>query len=1656
MADADNTANPTLPPDPGGGIGRRNERRARNKHRNSAPDTTKFKGKNEQLKGFVYDVTTENPTESFQRTTSEIAEYVARTLEDAGEYRLALAELKLPPVKEAVVPTDPTDIIAIEKWRMDHRDYLKKMENRKKNQGRVFPIILGQCSAAMRDQLESDPMWEGINNSTDVIGLLQLIQANSNVKQPRRARTHQLIDAQKEFLTFTQGSLSVPSYFKSFKDRLDQLERMSGPVGQELTRVDLYLKEVLKIPEGFSAATVEQVNTARDVSRSNYISTCFLFNADEVRYGELLRRVENDHVLHGTPYPATLTEAYNVLINYVPSRRNDRTSSTPTFLQTTDGQGVQGRGRGGRGGRGGRDGRGREQGDRDARTNDDDTESVTSTNSGKRSKSNVTAYPTPTSTSVSLHQVADKPIPKQWIILDSASSIDLFVNPELLTGIQRAVEPMQIISNAGSVNIRLTGSLEGYPETVWYHPQGAANVLSLRNVTKHFRVTLDSQRNNCLYVHVGHGIKIPFQQSTSGLYYYEMTQDTKNGFSFLTTVTEKKAAYTQRGIQQAQLARRVQDIIMHPSSRRYMDIVSKNFIRNCPIERRHIQAADDIYGPNVGALRGKTPRQVTEHVTANVDPVPPEILALHRDIVLAIDIMFINKIAFLITISRGLRIGSIHALDNRQVPTIRDSLRAVLQRYQRRGFRIQTILADDEFQPVAALMSEYAFNLCGADEHVPDVERYIRTTKDTIRSRYNELPFEYIPRSVLIRLAENAIFWQNAFPHEDSVSPDYSPRYLIEGRNIDYTKHVRLPFGAYVQTHEIHDNTMTPRTISAICLGPSGNEQGTHYFLSLVTGRVISRPNFTELPMPDDVIRSVSELGRQQLMPRSLTFGNRYGQELTDEPSDVDDAHDSDYDYSAAADDETSYLSSSSSHSDHDSDPDDSDDDSSLAAPECPPVTATGVTHINSDTDDNSDSDTDDGEEMHGNGEEIHGNATETGDIPGVGPMESGDIPGVGPTPEGITGVKPEGMNLRPRRAKGDPTHLMGRGFEDEFIFLTAQMSAKKGLQILGRPGADAIIAELQQVHYRKVVKPVLGKNLTTDQKRAALHYLMFLKQKRCGRIKARGCADGRKQRMWKTKEETSSPTVRTESVFISAIIDAMERRAVITCDIPGAFMQADIDELIHVKFEGEIAELLVKVDPKLYSPYVVTEHGKKVIYVQLQKALYGTLQAALLFWKELSQYLTGTLGFKINPYDTCVANKIIDGKQCTVLWHVDDLKISHVDPNVLEDILDKLNQRFGKEQPLTVTRGTVHDYLGMKIDYSTDGKAIITMIDYIDNMLDEMPEDMQGSATSPAASYLFDVNPKAIPLDRSTSDFFHATVAKLLYLGKRARPDLLTAIAFLSTRVSKPDVDDYGKLRRCMRYLRSTRTLPLVLEGSQLGKVSWWVDASYAVHPDMRSHTGAIMTMGGGTVSSMSTRQKINTRSSTEAELVGVDDAMSGIVWTRNFLMAQGVHVSDNVVYQDNMSAILLEKNGQASCGKRTRHINIRYFFIKDRVAKQELRIEYCPTEDMLSDLLTKPLQGSQFRKLRDRVLNIHHNDATTFTSPAPQECVETSSPQDDTTDSIKSGDACLPFNEYDEIGRNGDVAEGEWFEVKNKKRRNKRKSETEKSHTLSQIQVD
>ena len=151
---------------------------------------------------------------------------------------------------------------------------------------------------------------------------------------------------------------------------------------------------------------------------------------------------------------------------------------------------------------------------------------------------------------------------------------------------------------------------------------------------------------------------------------------------------------------------------------------------------------------------------------------------------------------------------------------------------------------------------------------------------------------------------------------------------------------------------------------------------------------------------------------------------------------------------------------------------------------------------------------------------------------------------------------------------------------------------------------------------------------------------------------------------------------------------------------------------------------------------------------------------------------------------------------------------------------------------------------------------------------------------------------------------------------------------------------------------------------------LKWYVDASFGTHPDFKSHTGAMMTFGSGAVQSLSRKQKLNTRSSTEAKLVAADDASTLILWTQLFLEAQGYDIEKNILYQDNKATILLETNGKQSLTKRTRALNIRYFFIADQVEKGRLTVEYCPTGSMVANFFSKALQGQLFRNLKGIIM--------------------------------------------------------------------------------------
>jgi hypothetical protein len=177
----------------------------------------------------------------------------------------------------------------------------------------------------------------------------------------------------------------------------------------------------------------------------------------------------------------------------------------------------------------------------------------------------------------------------------------------------------------------------------------------------------------------------------------------------------------------------------------------------------------------------------------------------------------------------------------------------------------------------------------------------------------------------------------------------------------------------------------------------------------------------------------------------------------------------------------------------------------------------------------------------------------------------------------------------------------------------------------------------------------------------------------------------------------------------------------------------------------------------------------------------------------------------------------------------------------------------------------------------------------------------------------------------------------------------------------------------RVLGFLQGTIDDILTLEADDTNTLTWYINAVFAVHSDMKSHTGAVFTMGKGAIFRSSTKQKLNSCSSTESEIIDVDNKISKVLWMKRFLEWQGFAVKLNIIYQDNTSCMKLEENGIASLGKRTQHFDIKYFCVTDLVGRNEVNIEYCSTNEMLADYMTKPMVGSKFKLFRDLIMNLH-----------------------------------------------------------------------------------
>lgn len=367
-------------------------------------------------------------------------------------------------------------------------------------------------------------------------------------------------------------------------------------------------------------------------------------------------------------------------------------------------------------------------------------------------------------------------------------------------------------------------------------------------------------------------------------------------------------------------------------------------------------------------------------------------------------------------------------------------------------------------------------------------------------------------------------------------------------------------------------------------------------------------------------------------------------------------------------------------------------------------------------------------------------------------------------------------------------------------------------------------------------------------------------------------------------------------NVFIEAAIAHKKKLVVISLDIGSAYLNAKIKELVIMRIGKDFTKILCKVFPK-YIPYV-DENG--CLYVELKKALYGCLESAQLWYEELKKKLL-SFGFETNPYDPCVFTKDQD---CTVLVYVDDLFIFATSQNSADTLVNQLQGTF---KEITVNRGLKHSYLGMSFDFSKK-ELHITMQGYIESIIQD--SNVQCTADTPAGGNLFQTSNNQPLLSHKEQKAMHTMVARLLYLATRVRPDLLLVINFLSTRVNKFTIEDKAKLTRCLKYLKKTTELGLRLSVKEDTQLIGLADASYGVHQDGRSQSANCFTLGSGSIYSSSSKQRITTKSSSEAELIAASDSSGKLLSFQNYLLSRNHLTSPAILGQDNSaSKQMLEK---------------------------------------------------------------------------------------------------------------------------------------------------
>ena len=480
----------------------------------------------------------------------------------------------------------------------------------------------------------------------------------------------------------------------------------------------------------------------------------------------------------------------------------------------------------------------------------------------------------------------------------------------------------------------------------------------------------------------------------------------------------------------------------------------------------------------------------------------------------------------------------------------------------------------------------------------------------------------------------------------------------------------------------------------------------------------------------------------------------------------------------------------------------------------------------------------------------------------------------------------------------------------------------------------EAKTKEIKQMVDKKVWTYVNLSDLTHEQRAKIIRSHIFVRIKNDAlnqylKTKARLVGGGDMQDK-SIYNNISSPTIAIETVFMMVSIAASERRFIYTVDITGAYLNCNLpksDEVL-MRLDKVTAAILLTIDPS--KKQYLRSNGTMI--VKLEKALYGLLQSAKLWYERLKDVLINVLDFIVNDYDLCSFNKIVDGVQITIGFHVDDLMMTCVLEYVIINVISTLQREF---EGITVTKGDKHSYLGMQISIYKDWYTI-DMMGYLDKILTARGTDKY--TNYPASQDLMETyEEESEMLEESEQKSFHSDVAKILFIAKRTKLAILPAISFLASRVNKANKKDKSKLDKIFAYLNETKYELIKYKCNSKVELSSFIDASWATHEDCKGRSGIILMMAGAAVGGWSYKQKMVTRNSTESEIVALTDGLSEVVWAKKWLGGQGYSMRPIKVYQDNEAVIKLIASERRT-HQRTKHIDARYFYARELEEEGEI----------------------------------------------------------------------------------------------------------------------